>query len=378
MYQLIIIGTGIAGYTLARELRRLDTKQSILLITADDGVNYSKPMLSNALAQNKTPEQLIFSDAKTMAHTLQVEIRTHSVVEQIDTIKQQIWLRDEAISYQNLVLAVGALPIHIPVAGDGAQDILSINNLADYRLFREKLQHSEIIAISGPGLIGCEFANDLLSANKKVHLIGPDRYALSNLLPERVGLELQNKLQQAGVMWHLQTTIKNINKLDGKYQLNLHDGTQLIVDLALEAVGLRPNTGLAQQAGLAVNRGIVADYSLQTSAQNVYALGDCVEVDGKNLLYISPLMNGAKALAQTLVGNPTSVNYPLAPITVKTPAYLLNIFLPTGTGEWKIEKTENSLEARFESATGQLLGFILAQEAVKKRMAYMAYLNKTQ
>ncbi|WP_353572287.1 FAD-dependent oxidoreductase [Candidatus Albibeggiatoa sp. nov. BB20] len=377
MYHIVIIGTGLAGYSLAREIRRLNTEKSILLITADDGVNYSKPMLSNALGQNKTPEQLAISTARAMTETLQAEIRTHAFVERIDTEIQQLWLQDEAIEYENLVLAVGAAPIHIPVEGNGAQDVLSVNNLTDYHLFRQKLQNAERVAISGPGLIGCEFANDLLNAHKQVHVIGPDQYALSSLLPNTIGLELQEKLQEAGIQWHLQTTIAKIDKKADAYQVYLNNGEQLEVDLVLSAVGLRPDIHLAQQVGLKTNRGIVANTYLKTSVDNIYALGDCVEMNGQNLLYIAPLMNGAKALAKTLTGEATEINYPTVPITVKTPLYPLNILLPDAqaTGEWHIDKTENSLEARFESKSGQLLGFILAQDAVKKRMTYIKQLS---
>jgi len=374
MYHIVIIGTGIAGYTLAREFRRLNTEKSVLLITSDDGANYSKPTLSNALGQNKTPEQLIMSDATTMAETLQSEIRTHATVERIDTEARKVWLQDnDTIEYENLVLAVGAAPIRIPINGDGASNVLSINNLADYRIFREKLDSAQTIALSGPGLIGCEFANDLLNADKQVHIIGPDQYALSSLLPEVVGTELQEKLQEAGVQWHLQTTIAKIDKQAQGYQVSLNNGKQLRVDLVLSAVGLRPDIQLAKQAGLEVNRGIVANTQLQTSANNVYALGDCVEVNGQNLLYIMPLMNGAKALAKTLIGEPTAVKYPTMPVSVKTPLYPLTILPPSrdAQGNWQVEKTENSLIARFESDNGKLLGFVLAQDAAKKRMAYI-------
>ncbi|MCV6636560.1 FAD-dependent oxidoreductase [Candidatus Albibeggiatoa sp. nov. NOAA] len=377
MYQIVIIGTGIAGYTLAREIRRIDTEKTILLITSDDGVNYSKPMLSNALGQNKTPEQLAMSDADAMADTLKAEIRTHTIVQSIDTAARQIQTQNETIEYENLILAVGAAPVHIPVDGDGAQDVLSVNTLTDYRVFREKLQNAQTVAISGPGLIGCEFANDLLNADKKVHVIGPDKYALSSLLPEAIGLELQTKLQQAGVQWHLQTTVSKIDKNEASYQVSLNNDEQLEVDLVLSAAGLRPDVHLAKQAGLEVNVGIVADDYLQTSANNVYALGDCVEANGQNLLYIMPLMNGAKALAKTLTGEPTKINYPIMPVAVKTPIYPLTVLLPApqAKGQWQIEKTENSLEARFESETGQMQGFILAQEAVKKRMTYIKQLG---
>lgn len=378
MYKLIILGSGLAGYSLARDFRRLDSASRVLLITADDGCNYSKPMLSNAFAQNKTAEQLVMSSAEKMAESLNIEIRTETWIERIDAAQQQVWAVEESFTYENLVLAVGAQPIRLPIAGDAADEVLSVNNLQDYAAFRERVDPVSRVAILGPGLIGCEFANDLLNAGKQVHIIGPDSHPLGNLIPAPVGQALQAALSEQGVQWHLGTVLKSVNKSGAGYALSLADGTELEVDVVLSAVGLRPSLQLAEAAGLQTQRGIVTDAYLQTSDAHIYALGDCAEVEGRNLPYIAPLMHGAKALAKTLSGEPTAVAYPMMPVMVKTPAHPLTIVPapPQAEGAWRYEIEAAGVAAFYEDASGQLLGFALSGDATQQKQTLLKQMSQ--
>ena len=169
MTPIIIIGTGFAGYTLAREFRKLDTKTPLLLITSDDGRSYPKPMLSNALTKGKTADELALSDAPSMAKILDARIIINSSVSQINPEERTVTLfgSSEQFSYKQLILAVGAKPIRMPIKGEADNKSISINGLADYSLFRDKLENANHIALIGPGLIGCEFANDLINAGKQ-------------------------------------------------------------------------------------------------------------------------------------------------------------------------------------------------------------------
>ncbi|NOQ94511.1 MAG: FAD-dependent oxidoreductase, partial [Methylophaga sp.] len=215
MDPVIIIGTGMAAYTLAREFRKRDTETPLVLVSVDDGRSYPKPMLSNALTKGKTADQVALSDAATMATKLNAEIMTHTVVSAIDPSAKTISLGNgKSLAYQKLVLAVGANPIRIPIDGDAPVDVLSVNNLADYTIFRDKLIDAQRVAIIGPGLIGCEFANDLLNVGVAVSIIGPSALPMDALLPEPIAEELKSTLAKAGVDWHLETTTESINHSD--------------------------------------------------------------------------------------------------------------------------------------------------------------------
>jgi rubredoxin-NAD+ reductase len=128
---------------------------------------------------------------------------------------------------------------------------------------------------------------------------------------------------------------------------------------------------LAEKSGIKVNRGIVANRFLETSAKNVYTLGDCAEVEGHVLFYVTPLLNGAKALAKTLSGTPTEVSYPAMPVTIKTPTCPV-VVAPAprdAEGEWTIEQDGYNTVAEFKDSAGNLLGFALTgPEGIKEKI----------
>ncbi len=375
---IVIIGSGLAGYTLAREFRKLDKTTALTIITHDDGTFYSKPMLSNALSKRKTAVLLAMSTADEMAATLHATIMTHTQVTAIDAAQHVVITSNGDIPYHSLVLACGAIPVRPPMEGDAVDDVLSINNLTDYAHFRERLESAQRVAIIGPGLIGCEFGNDLINTGKAVTIIGPDAYPISGLLPVTVGHALKFALSSQGVAWHLGTTAKAVNHNHGGFRITLDSGSEITADLVISAVGLRPNVTLAETAGLNVNRGIVTDQFLQTSINNLYALGDCAEVNGMNLPFIAPMMIGARALAKTLNGEPTAVKYPAMPVVIKTPSCPLVVSPPprNAKGEWQYEGDAPNIIARFNDTDGNLLGFTLAGTAVIDKQNFTHLLHQ--
>ena len=150
---IIIIGTGLAGYSLAREYRKLNKTQRLLILTADDGHSYSKPMLSNGFTKGKSAAELSMSDPGKMAEQLDIEVRTFATVTQIEPKNQRISLGDEVITYEKLVLAWGADVIHLELQGEGASRVMSVNDLMDYRRIREELEGKKQVVILGAGLI---------------------------------------------------------------------------------------------------------------------------------------------------------------------------------------------------------------------------------
>jgi rubredoxin-NAD+ reductase len=367
---VVIIGTGLGGYNLAREFRKLDANTPLTLITADDGSFYSKPMLSNALVKGKLPGDLPMGGVDKMRNDLNADIRTHTRVSRLEPSRHQVILEDgEAVTYSKLVLAVGATQIRLPVEGDGAADILTINNLDDYARFRDAIKGKNHVAVIGPGLIGTEYANDLIGSGYQVDVIGPDEAPLGRLLPIEAGRAVQQALAESGVRWHLQTVVHRIDCEGDGYVLTLDNGEAVEADIVLSAIGLRPDTHLAEAAGLKVNRGIVVDRMLQTSMGDVYALGDCAEVEGLVLPYVMPLMNAARALAKTLAGQPTEVVYPAMPVVVKTPAHPIVVSPPASfdQGEWAIDVEDKGVRALFKNGNEHLLGFVLTGEFVNEK-----------
>jgi rubredoxin-NAD+ reductase len=248
---VVIVGTGLAGYGLAREFRKLDTQTPLLLISADDGRSYSKPMLSTAFAKGQDADALVMAEAGAMAEQLNAEIRTHSRVTAIDAQTRRLWLGNETIDYRDLVLALGAECVRVPVDGDATERILSINDLEDYARFRAALAGRQRVLILGAGLIGCEFANDLRLGGFEVDLVGLAEQPMPDLLPAQLGDALSDALRELGVNLYLGRTLASLNHSGDGLQALLSDGTRLECDLVLSAVGLRPRTALAATAGLA-------------------------------------------------------------------------------------------------------------------------------
>ncbi|MGK9066046.1 NAD(P)/FAD-dependent oxidoreductase [Stutzerimonas chloritidismutans] len=371
MAPLVIIGTGLAGYNLAREFRKLDSETPLLLITADDGRSYSKPMLSTGFAMNKDADALGMMTVGQMAIQLDAEIRTHTRVTRLEPQARRVWIGNEPVAYRDLVIAWGAQTISVPVAGDAQDAIYPINDLLDYGRFREAAQGKRRVLILGAGLIGCEFANDLLQGGYEVELVAPCDQIMPSLLPPEPAAAVRRGLESLGARFHLGPVLQRLDREGDTLQASLSDGQRIPCDLVVSAVGLRPRIELAEAAGLNVNRGIEVDRQLRTSADHVYALGDCAEVEGLNLLYVMPLMSGVRALARTLAGQPTPVTYGPMPITVKTPVCPLVVSPPAvgSEGAWQVEGEGNDLQAEYRGADGRLLGYALTGTAVQARLA---------
>ncbi|MFM0552798.1 FAD-dependent oxidoreductase [Paraburkholderia sediminicola] len=371
---VVIVGTGMAGYTVARELRKLDSSVPIVMVSRDDGSFYSKPMLSNALAMKKEPHTLASFDALAMAAQLGAWIRVRQKVERILPAEHTLLVDNALVGYSKLVLATGADPRRLRVAGDGADDVLSINDLDDYARFRLALTRCRSVAILGAGLIGCEFANDLAAAGYTVNLIDPAMTPLARLLPQEVGEIFARGLGTGGIRFHAGRSVNRIDRLADGYRLSFVDGEPIDADLVVSAIGLAPRTSLAAAAGLEIDQGIRTDAWCRTSAPDIYALGDCAAIDGKVQPYVLPIMHAARALARTLAGEPTRVAFPVMPITVKTPATPAVVVTPEGEGAWSIETgVDASLHAARavckDAASERPLGFALLGAAVEGKAA---------
>jgi rubredoxin-NAD+ reductase len=367
---IIIIGTGLAGYQLARELRRIDQTVPLLLITADEGKFYSKPLLSTALTNKKTSDNLAIATAESMAQQLHATVRNHTKVTDIHPLDKTVSIGTEKISYSRLVLACGADVIKAPLKGDAVDAVMSVNHLYHYAVFQDLIKNKKNITILGAGLIGCEFANDLSNAGYEVNVIAPAKWPLDTLIPEAIGKLLQTTLSENNIHWHLECVVKEVNKSAQGYTLLLSNGETLQTEFILSAIGLVPHVALAHTAGIKTLRGIVVNRYLETSVKEIYALGDCAEVEGHVLPYIAPLLYCARALAKTLGGVNTAVDYPAMPVIVKTPAHPLAICPPPRgmPGAWDIQTTEGNVKALFYDESKQLQGFVLTNDAVKERM----------
>ncbi len=370
---IIIIGTGFSRYTLVKEFRRLDTEKPVIMITSDDGRSYSKPMISTGFTKNKSADELAMADAGEMAEQNKVSIRTMTKVTSIDTTKQLVHIDGESLPYSKLVINWGADTIKAPMQGDAVNEAYSLNDLMDYGRFRQAVEGKKRVLIIGAGLIGSEYANDLSHAQEQfeIEVVDPMPTVLSSLLPPEASKVVKEALEEKGVKFHFGTVVEELNRAGSGYQAKLANGVLINADLVISAIGVRPRIAMAQAAGIKVNRGIVTNRLLETSAPNVYSFGDCAEVDGHVLYFVLPLMSCARALAKTLSGTPTEVNYGAMPVAIKTTVcpVVVSPPAPGSVGSWEIEANGRDVKAFFKNSTGQILGMALTGEATKEKMA---------
>lgn len=345
---IIIIGAGLAGWTTARELRKLDPSTPVLLITADSGDFYAKPSLSNALQQKRTPAQLVTTAAAKMAQTHNVRVLAHTRVLAVDPATRTLRTTQGDFQYRQLVLATGAQPIRLPLAGDAFDQVQSINSLGDFADFYQRLTRADQagdqaqsrprhVLIMGAGLIGCEFANDLAAAGYRVTVVDPSVGPMAALLPSAASAQLQQALTDLGVRWHFGATVKALNWAPTgssepagaapTLQVELSNGQLALEDIVLSAIGLKADLSLAQAGGLVCERAVVADATLQSSSPGIYALGDSAQyasgrwgaaldaaaapvAGGRTLPYVMPIMSAARALAATLAGHADRRGFP--------------------------------------------------------------------
>lgn len=367
---VVVVGTGLAGYSLVRELRKHAPDQRVLMITADDGTSYSKPMLSTGFTKDKDADGLAQANAEAMAAQLDVEIRPYTAVTAIDADAHELRIGQERVRYSRLVLAWGADVVRLDLDGDGLDRVFSINDLMDYRVFREALAGARHVAIMGAGLIGCEFANDLCNGGYDVSVIAPDHTVMPGLLPKPAADAVQTALAGLGVGFYPGTVVQRVDRQNDAVALTLADGRTLEADLVISAVGLHPRVALARAAGAETARGIVVNRALETSLPDVYALGDCAEVDGHLLPYVMPLMACARVLARTLAGERTEVRYGVMPVMVKTPCCPTAVYPPPAqaSGEWQVTQEGQDVKAVFRSPEGETLGFaVTGRYAMEKQ-----------
>lgn len=368
---IIIIGSGLAGYSLAREIRRADQSVPIKIFTRDDGSFYSKPMLSNGFSTKKTVTQLSGQSAEKMREQLKIDIVTHTKVEAVYPERRLVEVNGTEVSYRQLVFAVGAEPISPQLEGPAITELISVNSLDDYAKLLPLLNNKKRIAILGAGLIGCEFANDLQLAGHEVSLIDLGRWPLNRLLPEKIGIQMAEAFRNVGIRLHLGQAAKSLDYEHGALSLALANGHIEQVDVVISAIGLKTRSGLAIQAELDIDKGIIVNRYLETSVVGIYALGDCAQVEGMLLPYVMPIMQCTKALAKTLLGERTPVSYPAMPIIVKTPAFPLAI-APAWKKEvhWDIEDLNtSSIKAICYDELDKVAGFVVGGDKVTEHRA---------
>ncbi|MUI53800.1 NADH:flavorubredoxin reductase NorW [Aliivibrio fischeri] len=376
---IVIIGSGFASYQLIKTIRRTNNDCPIHVFTNDSGDDYNKPDLSHVFSKQQSPEEVVTLSGGDFAEQYNVILHRHTWVESIDTESQAITANGEQYAYGKLVLATGSQTFIPPFHGDGCGDILTLNSLKEFAGIQQKVLESKKVLVVGGGLIGTELAMDLANAGKMVTLVEPNTHLLANMVPDFTSLPLEKACKEKGITVNLSDCVQAVNKQKQGYRVTTSNGHSYNVDCVISAAGLKPNTQLATEANLMVNRGIVVDLNLQTSANNIYALGDCAEIEGKVMAYLQPILLSANALAKTLLGTDTALALPNMMVKVKTPNYPIQLAGNTSTDieRWSVDIDTQGLCAKAYNINNQLTGFVVTNERVKNAFPLFRELNTT-
>ncbi|UPR59291.1 NADH:flavorubredoxin reductase NorW [Vibrio sp. ED004] len=374
MSNIVIVGGGFAALQTIKMVRKLNQDIAITMITADAGVEYSKPNLSHAFSQAQTPEALSIHSAQQLAEQYNVVIKTKALVSEVDTVQQCVHVDGQIIHYSKLVLATGATPFIPPAEGLKRSATITLNSLEEFEKHKAQVDDAQRVTVIGGGLIGVELAFDLQTAGKDVTIIEPASYLLNNLVPPFVSLELERELRKAGVTVETDSAVCRATYLPDGVRLQTTSSRLIRTDIVIAAAGLRPNTLLAKQAGIEVNKGIVVDNTMSTSAENVYAIGDCAEIEGRVMAYLQPAILSANVLAKQLamdkgdikVGEAT-LSLPHIITKVKTPSYPIQLAgrdIQTAQS-WETRFDPKGIIAKGFNEEDQLVGFIVTGEHTK-------------
>jgi NADPH-dependent 2,4-dienoyl-CoA reductase/sulfur reductase-like enzyme/nitrite reductase/ring-hydroxylating ferredoxin subunit len=268
---VVIVGAGAAGGAAAEMLRREGYDGPVTLIGADESLPYDRPNLSKDYLAGSAPEEWIPLRPADFYREQKIDAFTNTSVTAIDQQKKKVTLSDgRLLDYGALLLATGAEPVHLAIPGDDLPHVCYLRTLADSRRIIDKAKTARRAVVIGASFIGLEVAWSLRERKLEVAVIGKGSLPLGKVLGRELGSLIRETHEANGVKFHLGRKPLEITDRD----VQLDDGTKLECDLVVIGVGVRPNTALAEKAGIATDNGVVVDEFLETNVPGIFAAGD--------------------------------------------------------------------------------------------------------
>jgi len=300
--KIIVIGAGMASGRMLEHLFDAGADVEVTLFNAEPRGNYNRIMLSPVLAGDQTYEEIVTHDSDWYAAN-GVTCRFGERVAGVDRAAKTVTAENgDVLPYDKLVVATGSNPFMIPLPGHDLDGVIAYRDLEDTEAMMALGPDNKCVVIGG-GLLGLEAAAGMAARGVDVTVVHIMGHLMERQLDEAAGFLLRRALEDKGITVKCSANSKEILGEGGKVRaLLLDDGTELPCDLLVMAAGIRPNVALAQEAGLAVGKGIHVDDQMITSDADVLAVGECVEHNGALFGLVAPLYDQAKVAAQTLLG----------------------------------------------------------------------------
>ena len=301
--KLVCIGNGMAGIRAVEELLKLAPDlYHITIFGAEPHPNYNRILLSPVLAGEQTTDEIILNPY-SWYEDQGIELHVGKEVVNIDRVNRQVVCADGTQSdYDRLLLATGSNPFILPIPGKELQGVISYRDIKDTNAMIEAAQQYRHAVVVGGGLLGLEAANGLKMRGMEVTVVHLPAWLMERQLDPQAARLLQKQLETKGISFLLERNTEALLGDDqGRVQaVRFKDGSEVPAQLVVMAVGIRPNTLLAEQAGLHCNRGVVVNDTMQTYDPRIYAVGECVSHRGVAYGLVAPLFEQAKVAANHL------------------------------------------------------------------------------
>ncbi|HEJ3556349.1 TPA: NAD(P)/FAD-dependent oxidoreductase [Pseudomonas aeruginosa] len=301
--KLVMVGNGMAGVRTLEELLKLNSDfYDITVFGAEPHPNYNRILLSPVLAGEQTFEEIVLNDLNWYAKN-GIKLLLDRKVVQIDRVRRRVVAADGSeAEYDRLLLATGSVPFILPIPGNRLQGVIGYRDIADTQAMIDCARtHSHAVVIGG-GLLGLEAANGLKQRGMDVTVVHLSDWLLERQLDRTAGKLLQGALEARGIRFRLNTQTQELmdNGSGRVCAVQFNDGDVIPADLVVMAAGIRPNTELAESAGIPCNRGILVNDTLQTYDPRIYAVGECANHRGIAYGLVAPLFEQAKVCANHL------------------------------------------------------------------------------
>jgi nitrite reductase (NADH) large subunit len=301
--QLVIIGNGMAATRLCEHLaQRALGRYAIALIGEEPTLAYNRVLLSSVLAGDVAASEISLKPVSWWRDR-GVTLCYGAAVTAADIAVRTITLADgKRLGFAKLVFATGSRPVRLPVAGAGLNGVVTFRDMADVASISQAAGRGSRVVVIGGGLLGIEAACGLAKIGATVTLVHLMDRLMERQLDARAASMLKRIVEAKGISVLLNAATKRFIGDERVEALELEDGRTLEAELAVVAVGIRPNAELAAAAGVAVNRGIIVDDRLQTNVADVFAIGECAEHRGVCYGLVAPANEHAHVLAERLAG----------------------------------------------------------------------------
>ncbi|NLN76587.1 MAG: FAD-dependent oxidoreductase [Armatimonadetes bacterium] len=276
VHEYVIVGGGLAGASAIDGIREVDAEGSIALIAAEHYYPYHRPPLSKKLWFGKQTVDKIWVNKEDYYSANGVDVALGTNAAEINPANKTVRTdAGDVFHYKKLLIAAGASPRRLPIPGGELDGICYLRYLADYEALKAATEIGKSALVIGGGFIGSEIAAALNINSVEVTMVFPEDYICNRVFPESLGLSIHDDYILRGIKLLSGDSVASIEKDGSGFKVQIRSGKELKTDMIIAGIGVEPELGLAHNAGLETQKGILVNEYLQTSSPDVYAAGDC-------------------------------------------------------------------------------------------------------